>query len=164
MLDNPILYLLMRDLGACAVMTIVAMVIMAVVAVPITFMANNPDEVRALPKRLLANWFLGVAVTAGLWILLTAIGDILLLWLPGIGDLSIPALFAYSLCFIVGIRVMWRSANTPTGKQPRQFSLKTLLIAQLVILSLCGLWIAVRRSEIEWLYKLQRQQTRQAMP
>jgi hypothetical protein len=162
---NPIVYLLLRDLENCAVIIIFAMVIMGVFAVLVTFIANNPDDFMTLPKWLIGNWVIGVATTAGLWILTTAVLQLTMPWLPDLINLhSTPVFLAYFLCFIVGIRNMWRNATRPAGKQARTFSLKTLLVAQLIILSLCGLWIAIRRSEIDSLYKLQREQTRQAIP
>jgi UDP-N-acetylmuramyl pentapeptide phosphotransferase/UDP-N-acetylglucosamine-1-phosphate transferase len=165
MFANPIVTLLMRDLQICAVITIAAMAVMAVFAVPITIAAEYPDDVRSMPRKMSWVWLVGTVTTAGSWILLTAVLGILLTWVPSLRDLPSTAFFlAYFICVIVSIRRMWLSATASPSSKPRQFSLKTLLIAQLVIVVLCGVWIGVRRSEIDSLYQLQREQTRQAIP
>lgn len=162
--NNPILHVLLRDLQICAIITLTAMVVMAVFAVPVTFIADHPEP-PALSRRLAWNWLVGVANTAGSWILLTAVLEISLQWVPGLfGPPSTAVFLVYFMCVIVSIRLMWRSATAPPRSQPRQFSLKTLLITQLVIVVLCGLWIGVRRGEIDMLYRLQREQARQVIP
>lgn len=113
-MDRDLVFqLLLRDLCACLGFTIVAGVIMLVIAVPTTFMANHPGEFQDLPKRLLWNWFVGTAFTAGSWILLTAMLDLCLQWLTsGQHLLFYPFMVGYFLGWIAGIVAMWRAANS----------------------------------------------------
>lgn len=165
MFANPIVTLLMRDLQICAVITFAAMVLMAVFAVPITIAAEYPDDIRSIRKKMSWVWLVGTANTVGSWILLTAALEISLRWVPDLHFVSsTPVFLAYFICVIISIRLMWLAANAPISSKPHQFSLKTLLITQLVIVFLCGVWIGVRRGEIDRLYQLQRGQTRQAIP
>lgn len=166
MFRDPILKILTRDLLHCAEITLVAMVIMIVVALPVTFMAKNPDEFRALPIRLLRNWFVGVVHTAGSWIVLTALVDLGLASLTQPHDaLILPLGLGYFMCLVVSTRLMWRSANTPAPEKPRRtFSLLALILTQVLLLAVCGLWMACRRGEIEQHYQLQADQARQTIP
>jgi hypothetical protein len=161
MFENPIVHLLLRDLHFCIAITIIAMVVTAVFAVPITIAAEYPEDVRSMPRKMAWVWLVGTVNTAGSWILLTAVLEISLQWLQSLfGPFSTPVFLAYFICVIVSIRLMWLSAIALPSRKPRQFSLKTLLLTQFVIVVLCALWIGVRRHEIDRLYK-QREQLRQ---
>ncbi len=157
MYENPVQYLLWQDLTTCAFLAIMAMIVMAVFAVPITFMAKNTDDLRALPTRLLGNWLIGVASTTGLWIVLAAFFDALSQWTryrPF--ELIIPILIAHLLCTLAGVRFMWLAANTSGHRFPIRFTLRNLLIAQFLILLGCGLWMSLRREDIELMNEMRR--------
>lgn len=167
MFENRILDLILRDLQVCAGIVVVAMFIASSVALPMACEGFQSSYLRPFSRRLLLIWTVGVVNMAVPWIALTAILHQLLIlsperiesaWIEAAGSmfmLLFPA--AYTLCFVVSLRKMWRLTQTPPADRPSQtFSLRTLLIAQFVIIFLCGLWVISRRREVEQIEHLRR--------
>lgn len=166
-MNSPVLFLLLRDLQQWACITFLVALVMAVLAVPVTFMANNSDEFRSLPWRLIRNWFSGVVHTVGSWIVLTWLAEFTmqLLFRRSAVPLDLvgpPLVLLYLMCLVVSVRIMWRNANKPAPVQRRTFSLSQLLWTQAILLLICGCWVAVRREELQEHYQLQAEHARRA--
>ena len=160
MYENPVLFLLLQDLINAAGITLVALAAVGIVAIPMACSKFHSQYLQPFSKRLFRIWFVGTANTAGSWIVLSELLNQVLLLTnepkfntpprlqSTFGLILLAFAVPYLLCFVVGLRKMWRFTQTPPVKQKRSFSLKTLLIAQFVILFLCGLWVIARRGEI----------------
>ncbi|WP_254513804.1 hypothetical protein [Anatilimnocola floriformis] len=160
MYENPIRYLLLRDLQVCVGITFVAMVLVALVALPMACTEYHSKYLKPFSQRFMLIWVVGsVHLAVSSIVLCAALYQFYGFaesqhWIgteqsASVVDLIVmPFLVGYIFCVAVALRMMWRTTQTPPGKPSRTFSLKELLVVQFVLLFLCGLWVVARRGEI----------------
>ena len=158
---NPIVYVLLRDLQVCVAIACVAVPFVTIIALPMTFRSGYQSDRRFWLWRLISIWLVGFAYLTGGWIALTAVtcfvieNFFLQTGIPSAranSPLALLVVLPIAGCIaniVLAVNRMLRVADPAFDRPPWRFSLQTLLIAQFVILFLCGLWMMARRAEIE---------------